>query len=247
MNDTDNSSRPAPETLSRRLMRACDRAVLSTALPDGGWPYGSLVMTACDHAANPLLLISDLAEHTTNLSRDNRASLLFDGTAGLDSPLTGARVTVLGTVSKTEEPALAARYTARHPESEMFAGFGDFNFYSMTVERAHVVAGFGVIHWIDPGDLLFDTTGFEELAAAENDIVAHMNEDHADAIQLYATSLLGEEAGDWTMTGIDPEGCDLRNGGEVARLDFEKPVPDAEAARAALVRLVKAARASAEG
>ena len=69
-----------PETLWR-LMRRSDRAVLSTAMPDGGWPYGSLVMAACDQAARPLLLISDLAEHTTNLGHDNRASLLFDGTA----------------------------------------------------------------------------------------------------------------------------------------------------------------------
>lgn len=247
MNDTEKPPQPAPESLSRRLIRACDRAVLSTALPDGAWPYGSLVMTACDHAANPLLLISDLAEHTTNLGHDSRASLLFDGTVGLDSPLTGARVTVLGTISKTDDPALAARYTARHPESQMFAGFGDFNFYEMTVERAHIVAGFGVIHWIDSSDLLFDIAGFEDLAAAEDDIVTHMNEDHADAVQLYATSLLGLKAGDWTMTGVDPEGCDLRNGGDVARLDFEKPAENAEAARAALVRLVKAARATENG
>ena len=243
MNDTEKSPQPAPETLSRRLIRACDRAVLSTALPDGAWPYGSLVMTACDHAANPLLLISDLAEHTTNLGHDNRASLLFDGTAGLDSPLTGARVTVLGTISKTDDPAARARYTARHPESEMFAGFADFNFYEMIVERAHIVAGFGVIHWIDRDDLLFDTAGFEDLAEAEDDIVTHMNEDHADAVQLYATSLLGLEAGDWTMTGVDPEGCDLRKSGDVVRVDFEKPAENAEAVRASLVRLVKAARA----
>ncbi|MGB0631541.1 MAG: HugZ family protein [Alphaproteobacteria bacterium] len=245
MTDTENAPKPAPELLSRRLMRACDRAVLSTALPDSGWPYGSLVMTACDQAARPLLLISDLAEHTTNLGHDNRASLLFDGTAGLDSPLTGARVTVLGTLSKTEDSGLIARYTARHPESEMFAGFADFNFYEMAVDRAHIVAGFGVIHWIDSADLLFDTSGFEDLAAAEDDIVTHMNEDHADAIALYATGLLGLEEGDWKMTGVDPEGCDLRNGGDVARVDFEKPADNAESARSALVRLVKAARAAA--
>lgn len=246
MTETENTAKPAPELLSRRLIRACDRAVLSTALPDGAWPYGSLVMTACDHAAKPLLLISDLAEHTANLARDNRASLLFDGTAGLDSPLTGARVTVLGTVSRTEDPGLIARYTARHPESEMFAGFADFNFYEMTVERAHIVAGFGVIHWIDAADLLFDTDGFEELGAAENDIVTHMNEDHADAVALYATALLGLADGDWKMTGVDPEGCDLRHGGHVARVDFDKPAKDAESARASLVRLVKTARAAAE-
>lgn len=232
-----------PEITSRGLIRSNDRAVLSTAMTGSGWPYGSLVMTACDHAARPLLLISDLAEHTKNLGADSRASLLFDGTAGLDSPLTGARVTVTGRLAQSDDPALIARYTARHPDSGMYLGFADFHLYEMTVERAHIVAGFGAIHWIDADDLLFDTDGFEDLAAAEADVVAHMNADHADAVALYATKLLGCAAGDWKMTGVDPEGIDLRDGGATARCDFENPVKDAESARSVLVRMVKAARA----
>ena len=233
----------SPETTSRRLIRACDRALLSTALVGSGWPYGSLVMAACDHAARPLLLISDLAQHTKNLGADTRASLLFDGTVGMDNPLTGARVTVTGHLAPSEDSALIARYTARHPGSEMYLGFADFHLYEMTVDRAHIVAGFGAIHWIDSADLLFDTEGFGDLAAAEGDVVEHMNADHADAVGLYATKLLGRPAGDWKMTGVDPEGIDLRCGGETARLDFEKTVHDAESARSILVRMVKAARA----
>lgn len=233
----------SPETTSRRLIRACDRAVLSTALVGSGWPYGSLVMAACDYAARPLLLISDLAQHTKNLGADTRASLLFDGTVGMDNPLSGARVTVTGHLAPSEDSALIARYTARHPGSEMYLGFADFHLYEMTVDRAHIVAGFGAIHWIDSADLLFDTEGFGDLAAAEGDVVEHMNADHADAVGLYATKLLGRPAGDWKMTGVDPEGIDLRCGGETARLDFEKTVHDAESARSILVRMVKAARA----
>ena len=241
---TDPASAPdeSPESRSRGLIRACDRAVLSTAMSGDGWPYGSLVMTACDHAARPLLLISDLAEHTKNLGDDTRASLLFDGTTGLDSPLTGARVTVMGHLAPTRDETLIARYVARHPDAEMYLGFADFRLFEMTVERAHIVAGFGAIHWIAAPDLLFDTTAHEALAAAESDIVSHMNDDHADAIQLYATKLLGLDSGDWKMTGVDPEGVDLRDGGRIARLSFENPVGDAEAARSILVRMVKAAR-----
>lgn len=241
---TDDTSVPeaSPENRSRALIRSCDRAVLSTAMTGDGWPYGSLVMTGCDHAARPLLLISQLAEHTKNLGGDTRASLLYDGTVGLDSPLTGARVTIMGRLTPTKDPGLTARYIARHPEAEMYLGFADFSMFEMSVERAHIVAGFGAIHWIDAQDLLFDVTGHEDLAAAESDVVGHMNEDHADAIQLYATKLLGLEAGDWKMTGVDPEGVDLRNGGQIARLGFDKPVTDAEAARSILVRMVKAAR-----
>lgn len=242
MTDAASTPEASPENRSRGLIRSCDRAVLSTAMTGDGWPYGSLVMTACDHAARPLLLISDLAEHTKNLGGDTRASLLFDGTAGLDSPLTGARVTVMGHLAPTQDETLIARYVARHPDAEMYLGFADFRLFEMTVERAHIVAGFGAIHWIPAGELLFDTSEYADLAAAENDVVSHMNEDHGDAVQLYATNLLGLDAGDWKMTGLDPEGVDLRDGGRIARLAFENPVRDAEAARSILVRMVKAAR-----
>ena len=124
----------------------------------------------------------------------------------------------------------------------MYADFGDFAFWRVEVSRAHLVAGFGRIHWIDGRDLLLDMTGAEALAATERDIVAHMNDDHADAIQLYATRLLGRSGEGWRMTGLDPEGLDLRRAGEVARLPFDRRVTDAESARAELVRLAKRAR-----
>ena len=61
-----------------------------------------------------------------------------------------------------------------------------------------------------------------------------MNEDHADAVQLYAGKLLGLSGSDWTMTGIDAEGIDLRQAGQVARLAFETPLAAADEARKAL-------------
>mgnify|MGYP003668560109 CR=1 FL=1 len=239
---TDGPSDISPGRQVRGLIRAADRAVLSTAMPDDGWPYGSLVMTACGQDGAPLLLISDLAEHTKNLKADARASLLFDGTAGLENPLTGARASVLGRLARIDDARLTARYVARHPDAEAYLEFADFNLYRMTVERAHVVAGFGAIHWIDAADLLFDAAGCGALAAAEADIVAHMNDDHADAVGLYATVLLGLPRGDWRMIGIDPEGIDLRDGGRVVRLGFKRDVADAESARAALVELARSAR-----
>ena len=52
-----------------------------------GRPYASLVLSACDHGGSPLLLLSDLAEHSKNLAAEPKAALLFDGTAGLADPL----------------------------------------------------------------------------------------------------------------------------------------------------------------
>ena len=241
--DPSTAETETPGTKTRRLVRSCDRASLATALADGNWPYASLVMTACGHDAAPLLLISDLAEHTRNIAADPRGALLFDATAGLDNPLTGARVTVMGKLTASDDEGLLQRYVARHPDSAGYAEFTDFRLFRMEVERAHIVAGFGDIHWIDGADIKFDDTGVGALAAAEAEIVEHMNDDHADAVQLYATNLLGLPGEGWTMTGVDAEGADLRNGGAVARLSFDRVVADAEAARAELVRLVKAARA----
>ncbi len=226
----------------RALLRGLDRASLATFLPaePAGWPYASLVLVAVDHDLTPILLLSDLAEHTKAIRADGRVSLLFDGTAGLDQPLTGPRVTVLGRAERTDDERLKARFLARHPDAALYAGFRDFGFYRVSVERSHLVGGFGKIRWIDRAGLAVPEA--EGLAAAEPGIVGHMNEDHGDAIQLYAEKLIGRTAGGWTMTGIDPEGLDLRRGGEIARLDFDAPLEAAGEARKVLVALVARAR-----
>ncbi len=227
---------------ARRLLRGLDRAALATSLAtaSGGGPYVSLVLAATAPDGAPLLLLSDLAQHTMNMAAEPRVALLFDGTAGLAEPLTGARATVLGRAARSADERLRARFLARHPDAALYAGFADFHLYRVAVERAHLVAGFGRIDWIAAAELL--PPGLAALADSEDDIVRHMNEDHEAAVALYAHVLLGRQGEGWRLTGIDAEGIDLRRGGEVARLDFAAAVGDAQAARAALVRLAQEAR-----
>ncbi|MSO88700.1 MAG: DUF2470 domain-containing protein [Rhodospirillaceae bacterium] len=243
--------RDTPGAQARQLLRAADRAALGTLLRaeaggHGNWPYASLVLTAVDHDACPILLISTLADHTRNIAVDPHVSLLFDGTAGFAEPLTGPRVSVQGRATRTDDAHLRTRFIARHPSASFYAGFKDFSVYRVTVERAHLVAGFGRIHWIEGKDVAFDTGATRALAEAEPDILAHMNSDHAEAIDLYASRILGKSGGGWKMTGIDPEGIDLRQAGETARLNFETTIGDPGAARAALVQLASVARAAAK-
>jgi putative heme iron utilization protein len=231
----------------RRLLRAQPRAALGTLLGETGEPYVSLAMVTVDHDAQPILLISDLADHTRNIRRDPRVSLLFDGTVGLAVPLTGARASVQGrAVCVDGDARLARRYVAHHPDAELYLGFKDFHLFKVIVEKAHLVAGFGRIHWLEAPRFLYDASAAGPLAEAEAEIVAHMNEDHADAVQLYAERLSGRTGGGWKLAGVDPEGADLWREGETARLWFDKPVHDAESCRVELVRLVKRARAMAE-
>ena len=135
-----------------------------------------------------------------------------------------------------------ARLVARHPSAEIYRDFADFKLYRVSVTRAHLVAGFGRIHWIEASELLYDASQAGALAAAEAEIVAHMNSDHGEALQLIARRLLALDGEGWRMTGVDPEGADLRLGGRLARLAFDKPVQDAEACRVELVRLARRAR-----
>ena len=244
-----SSADATPGTSVRRLLRAADRAALGTIERDGegasdgnGAPYVSLVMLATDHDAAPLLLLSDLADHTRNFARDPRVSLLIDGTHGMASPLAGARATLMGRIERATAPHQLGRYIARHPDAEGYAGFADFNLYAVRIERAHLVQGFGKIHWIDGAEVRWPAGADLPLAAQETEVVAHMYEDHGDAVRLYATRLLGQPEADWRLTGIDPEGADLAAGKARARLWFDKPVRDAEGARVELVRLVKRAR-----
>ena len=136
----------------RALMRAQATAALGTVMD--GAPYVSLVLVAFDADGAPLLLLSRLAQHTKNLLVDPRVSLLFDGTAGLDDPLTGPRLTVLGSAAVCRDPEALGRYLARHASANAYAGFSDFALYKVTVDRGHSVAGFGKIAWIEASALL---------------------------------------------------------------------------------------------
>lgn len=241
--DLMNDDLPKPAIEARRLIRMRDRAALATSL--GGWPYVSLVAVACDIDASPLLLLSDLATHTSNLLAEPRVSLLFEATSGYADPLAGPRLTLLGRAERSDDPRLAARFAARHKASAIYAGFADFHLYRVEIERGHLVAGFGRIAWIDGAPLRFAGDA-SALAEAEPGIVAHMNADHADAVQLYARRLLGLAGEGWRMTGIDPEGLDLRRDGEggsaTARIDFPRPALTPAAARRAVVALAEEAR-----
>ena len=240
--DVMSDSPEEKAALVRGLIRGRETAVLATAVGDSGWPYASLVLTACDRDAAPLVLISTLAEHTQNIAADDCVSLLFDGTEGLEHRLTGTRASVQGRAIPTQDRGCRDRFLRRHPEAVEYVDFADFGFFRIAVERAHLVAGFGRVYWIEAAEVALGMPQTAALAEAEDAIVKHMNQDHAEAVALYATRLLGQEEGAWIMTGCDVEGFDMRCEYRRARFDFDGPVADAEAARRALVALAQRAR-----
>ncbi|HMK41899.1 MAG TPA: DUF2470 domain-containing protein [Methyloceanibacter sp.] len=228
---------------ARALVRRAFKGSMATMDATNGYPYASLVTVATDTSGAPTLLISNLARHTANLANDPRASIMVDETGALADPLQGARVTVHGKVERTREGAVRRRFLARHPEASFYADFPDFGFFRLAVEGAHYIGGFGRIFDLAPSELLISTDEAASLLEDEQGIVEHMNEDHADAVELYATALADGEPGAWRMTGIDPEGCDIVCDGTARRIVFAEPVTTPQEARKELVRLVAEARA----
>jgi putative heme iron utilization protein len=246
---TDPSAHPRPAAqddpacASRHLVRTALKGALATLDRHLGHPYASLVLLATDPGCAPIFLISRLAQHTRNLEQDPRASLLLDGTDGLADPLTGGRLTLSGTATPCADPAALRRFLARHPSAEGYAQFADFSLYALTVTRAHYVGGFGRIVDLPAPSLRTATADAGDLLAAEPEIIAHMNRDHADAVALFATELAGRVAGAWRTVGVDPDGLDLLQCTIAARIDFPQRVCTPGQARAQLVSLVQQARA----
>lgn len=226
---------------AKKLLREGRSGALATIMPGSGDPYCSLVNVATAPDGAPLLLLSTLALHTKNIMADPRASLMLDERKDGD-PLEGARVMLMGTLVPTADANARAAYLRRHPEAEMFAGFADFSFYRTTINRAHLVAGFGRIVDLAAPDILSDVSDAQLLLAAESEAIAHMNTDHAEACRLYATKLLGAPDGDWRCVGVDPEGIELQCGRSALRLFFPQRVSGPGPLRAILKELAAKAR-----
>src|SRR2546423_9860731 len=96
-----NIPTPTHAERARTLVARISTGTLCTlALEPEGYPYGSFVTVAFDDG-DPVFLISGLAEHTKNVERDPRASLLV-AEGGSADPLANGRVTILGRGTRVE-------------------------------------------------------------------------------------------------------------------------------------------------
>lgn len=242
-----NKPEITPGDKARQLIRTAAMASLGTIMDESGYPFVSLVTLGSDTYGAPLMLLSRLAWHSRNIHADPRVSLLIEAPAGPGDPLAGARVTLWGRVEAIRDEQSRRRYLARQPHAEGYIGFEDFSLYRMTMEGGHSVAGFGRIVTLEPEAILLDPARYSAVAEAEAGIVEHMNEDHSDAVALYATHLLGAPERDWRMAACDPDGCDLTDGEAVLRLDFPEPAHTSGAVRDYLVAFARQARGMADG
>lgn len=203
-----------------------------------GYPYVSALPFCTDQRGRIVVLISHLAEHTRNAEQDGRAGFLVSPTG--PEMQEQARVSQIGDLAPVEDPALAARYLRFFPDAAQYLQIGGFRFFRMEPKSLRYIAGFGRIHTVSGENYVAPDL---PIASAEEDILAHMNQHHADNLREYCRHVHGMEAQTAKMAGIDCDGFDVRADGKVLRFEFGKQVANADQARAQLVRLARAGRA----
>jgi putative heme iron utilization protein len=229
-------SEPSPAWEARKLLRAARVGALASATD--GQPFASLVTPACSADLSPLLLLSDLSEHTRHLRVEPRCSVLVTGIPEGANPQTAPRVTVTGLAERTADAALKARYLAVHPYAAQYADFGDFALWRVRPLGGLYVGGFARAARLRAADLAPEPAAVAAIEAAAAGIMAHCNADHPDAMVAIAGA-----PGDWRMVAVDVDGCDLALGERVVRIHWSAPVIDANGVRHEMIRLARTARA----
>jgi len=241
-----NIPTPTHAERARTLVAQVRTGTLCTvAIEPSGYPYGSFVTVAFDEG-DPVFLVSTMAEHTRNLQRDQRASLMV-AEGGATDPLANGRVTLLGDCERVDGGGGNARkaFLATHPNASYYADFGDFAFWKLRVASIRYIGGYGRMSWVDAAD--WYAANPDPLAAAADGIIAHMNKDHGDSMVLYCEAFSkASEITSATMTGVDRYGvemsADTADGPRPIRLAFPKSASTAGEVRASLVAMLKMAR-----
>jgi heme iron utilization protein len=182
-----------------------------------GFPYPTILPFAPDARHRPTILVSRLAEHTRNLEGDARAGFLVADAPDGDV-LNGQRATLLGTFEPIDAaPLFVRRYLRYQPDAGRYLALGDFSFWTLSLERIRYIGGFGMMGWLDGGEL----DALEPLAADEEAVLLERFDAHP------------RRTSEVEVLGIDRYGVDFRIRGVRTRHTFDSPAPDASTLSAA--------------
>lgn len=235
--------------LARTLVRSARFGALAVLDPASGAPIASRVALATDQRGAPLILVSALSGHTRAITADPRCSLLA-GEPGKGDPLAWPRISLYCRAERlaaesAEAREAARRYLNKNAKAKLYAGFPDFAFFRLEPSGASLNGGFGKAFDLTAQDLLIPEI-VPEIAEIEQSAIVHMNEHHKPAIALLAGSgksgIPKKAAGEWFVTGIDPDGADFAAGDAASRLFFEKPVSTGLELRSTLAKMTESAR-----
>ncbi|WP_273432600.1 HugZ family protein [Chitinibacter tainanensis] len=202
-------SESAPDLLPDllQLLRQSRHGSLGThshAMP--GYPHVSWLPLVPAPNGMPIVVISELAEHTQNVRHHPAVSfLLHEG----EMALSKARATVLGQLRPlAAEPLVLARLKRYAPGLVKYLALGDFALWQLEFVRARYIAGFGKMGWVEAADWARHyVLPLEAEATLLQDFAAHC-------------------PAETELVGIDAQGLDLRRGDTLMRYPFAQAGQD---------------------
>jgi len=134
---------------AKALLNSQEQGVLSTFSQEKeGFPFGSVIPYILDNQGRLCCWISDLAQHTKNLSQNPKASLtITPPNLARDK----ARLCLLVEAREINEDIenLKAVYIERFPLAKQYLGFHDFKPVQLIVQSAYYIGGFGRAAWLE--------------------------------------------------------------------------------------------------
>jgi putative heme iron utilization protein len=241
-----NAVRPSAAEEARTIAASTNTGTLATLTADGD-PWASFVTYGLI-GGEPVLCVSNLAEHGRNLAGDPRASIAIVAPTSDADPLASGRVTLAGVVERPAGDELAAARDAHLSAvaaAKYYIDYSDFTLWVLRVQRVRWVGGYGRM----------ESAAGEAYAAAEPDpvtphaagAIAHLNADHAEALVAMAKTLGGyPDTTAASCTGADRYGLDLRivteRGVAYPRIGYAEPIDSIDELRSATVQLARLAR-----
>lgn len=240
-------ARPSAAEEARTVAASTNAGTLASLTADGD-PWASFITYGL-LAGQPVLCVSNMAEHGRNLAGDPRASISIVAPDAGSDPLASSRITLAGVAERPVGDELAAARQAHLDgvaSARYYIDFSDFSLWVLRVQRVRWVGGYGRM----------DSTTGEVYAEAEPDPVSphaagaieHLNADHADSLADMARALGGyPDTTSAVCTGADRYGLDLRvtteRGIAYTRVGYAAPIGSYGELRAATVELAQRAQA----
>ncbi|GAT01763.1 MULTISPECIES: HugZ family pyridoxamine 5'-phosphate oxidase [Mycolicibacterium] len=240
-------ARPSAAEEARTVAASTNAGTLASLTADGD-PWASFITYGL-LAGQPVLCVSNMAEHGRNLAGDPRASISIVAPDAGSDPLASSRITLAGVAERPVGDELAAARQAHLDgvaSARYYIDFSDFSLWVLRVQRVRWVGGYGRM----------DSTTGEAYAEAEPDPVSphaagaieHLNADHADSLADMARALGGyPDTTSAVCTGADRYGLDLRvtteRGIAYTRVGYAAPIGSYGELRAATVELAQRAQA----
>lgn len=229
------------------LVRQADVGVISTLSQNlKGYPFGSVSPFISDSQGKVYFFISDIAQHAKNLTKDSKMSFTVFNRGVSGDQNTQGRVTLVGDGTPVEDELqqqMLENYVLRYPDAKSYMSAHDFKMWQLDIKRVRYIGGFGKIFWLEQDEWNRPVSPWDH--TSEKAMIAHMNEDHQDAMALILEQHFSIKDDKVIMSGVVTDGFYMYSGEKNYFVAFEQICQSSKDVRIELVKLTKQARLAA--